>query len=214
MFTGLIEEGGHIEDIRHGAQGITFRIKAQKILDDMAIGDSIAVDGVCLSVIEKGATGFTVQAVAETLTKSTLAGLRRGDEVNLERALRSADRLGGHFVQGHIDGIGEIIAIRKQGESATMRIKIPPRLVRYIGRKGSIAINGVSLTVAEIDHDKIEIALVPITLRDTNLNRMHPGSRVNIEVDILAKYVENLLHPNPTEDSDSLNGIKKWGYEH
>lgn len=166
------------------------RIQAPVLPD--RVGASVAVDGVCLTATVVHPDGFEADVVAETLARTTLGDLRPGDVVNLERALPASGRFDGHFVQGHVDATGEVVAIQPEGDGSRMVLRVPPGVLRYVVEKGSLAVSGVSLTVAAVRDDLVEVALVPHTLANTNLGRRRPGDRVNLEADILAKYVERL----------------------
>jgi len=194
MFTGLIEEVGRI--VTTGRQGniMDFTIEARTVCDDLSIGDSISVNGACLTVTATGSPVFTVQAVEETLKRTTLGKLKRGICVNLERALRIGDRLGGHLVQGHVDGIGQITSLRKSGENALFSITAESDIERYIVEKGSVTVDGISLTVTFVRNGEFGVSVVPHTLSATTLGNTRTGNMVNIETDILAKYIEKLLH--------------------
>ena len=211
MFTGIIEETGKIKNISSNASGKQFEIQAQRVIEDAHPGDSIAIDGVCLSVTTIGKDVFTVQAVRETLQRTTLDLLRKGDVVNLERAMRADGRFGGHFVQGHVDGVAKLRSKKIQGESALLFFSIPAELKKYIVPKGSIALNGISLTVAAMDSESITVAVIPITLRDTSLGLKKDGDSVNVEVDMLAKYVENFMDRKDEKKTIS-QGMREWGY--
>lgn len=211
MFTGIIEEIGRVERLHSIPEGKLLQIQAQKILTDLSLGDSVAIDGVCLSVAQLNSSSFSVLAVEETLDRTTFGQIKVGTSVNLERAMSASSRFGGHFVQGHIDGTGQIVSIRNIGEAARMSIQIPSELSQFIVEKGSIAINGVSLTIARKKMTLIEIALIPLTLENTNLGQKREGEWVNIEVDILSKYVVNLLKPTAAELL-SVEKIEEWGY--
>jgi riboflavin synthase len=163
--------------------------------EEIADGESVAVDGVCLTVAGRGEGRFEADVVAETLARTTLGSLAPGSAVHLERALRLGDRLGGHLVQGHVDGMGEVRELRRRGGDVRLRMGLPLELRRYVALKGSIAVQGVSLTVAALDADAFEVALVPQTLSRTGLGRLQGGDRVNVEVDLLARYLESLLGP-------------------
>jgi len=162
-------------------------------LTELSLGDSINVNGVCLTIVEKKGQVITVDISSETLQRTNLSTIREGDEVNLERALRLADRLGGHFVTGHVDGVGTITEERKEGDFLHIRIRMPQSVMKYVVQKGSIAIDGISLTVNECQGDEIRITLIPFTLQRTTLLEKRVGERVNVETDILGKYVESLL---------------------
>jgi len=212
MFTGLIEEVGKISRVTSNPEGKLFEISSTKVIVDLHVGDSVAVDGACLSVVSVMNDRFTAQAVDETLTRTTLVHFKSGVQVNLERAMPANGRFGGHFVQGHVDGVGSISSIVKTGNSATITVQVPDELKQYIVPKGSIAINGISLTVAGIDGNSITVSVIPISLTDTNLSRKKVGDYLNIEVDILAKYIEKLVTNRGSDESINEDRIKQWGY--
>ena len=210
MFTGLIEEIGTLQRSIPNQDGRELQISAAKILEDVQLGDSIAIDGVCLSVTDFSSQWFKVQAVHETLGKTTLGNLTGGSKINLERAMSARGRFGGHIVQGHVDGTGKILAINHYQQSAEIEIEIPRHLMKYIVPKGSIAISGISLTVAEKMDRSIKIAVIPITLKDTNLGTKKTGDPVNLETDLFAKYIENFI--TQKNSPDIITNMKKWGY--
>ena len=188
MFTGIVEETGKVVEARsHG-----LRIAGAAVMDDLAVGDSIAVNGVCLTVTERGAESFDVDLSDETLARTNLGGQAPGALVNLERALTPSSRMGGHIVQGHVDGVGEIAALAGPPENRTLRVRVPPEIARYVVHKGFVAVDGVSLTVAAQDGAEFSVAVIPYTEAHTALKERKPGDRVNIEADVLAKYVERL----------------------
>ncbi len=193
MFTGLIEEIGVIERIVPHGRATDLVIKAGRVLGDVAEGDSIAVSGVCLTVTGFDAATFTVQAVAETLRRATLSGLTRGARVNLERSLSLGDRLGGHLVQGHVDGTGTVTAVRGGADNKEFTIAHPPELGRYVAEKGSIAVDGISLTVTALGSGTFGVSVIAHTLTATTLAHTRTGDRVNLETDVIAKYVERLM---------------------
>ena len=195
MFTGLVEEGGTILERRATEAGARIVIGARVVLDGLRQGDSVAVNGACLTAVEIGDDRFAVDAVAETLRRTALGGLDAGDRVNLERALVAGARLDGHIVQGHVDGTGTVRAVRPEGESAIVEIAADPAQLRYIVEKGSVAVDGVSLTVAGRLPDAFTVALIPHTMTATTLGPQALGRAVNLEVDVLAKYVEALVAP-------------------
>lgn len=195
MFTGLVEEIGRVVDVTPGAQGARVTIAARVVTDGLALGDSVAVDGACLTAVEVAEGSFTVEAVAETLRRTCLGDRSPGDAVNLERALPAGARLGGHIVQGHVDGTGIVSETREEGESVVMRVAAPPEVLRYVVEKGSITVDGVSLTVAGRDEGSFRVALIPHTMSATTLGPAARGRRVNLEVDLVAKYVEALARP-------------------
>lgn len=196
MFTGLIEEVGTVARIDGGPEGARIGIGTSIVQDGLAIGDSVAVDGACLTAVTVSDEGFAVDCVAETLRRTSLGAKREGDGVNLERALRAGGRIGGHFMQGHVDGLVECRAIRQDGDGIRLDMRAEPPLLRYIVEKGSIALDGVSLTVASRAPDGFEIALIPHTIAETTLGADVAGRSLNLEVDVLAKYVEALAAPH------------------
>ncbi len=193
IFTGLVMETGRVRRVERRASGAYFVIEAHKVLEGTRIGDSIAVNGLDLTVTTMGADYFTADASLETLSRSTLGELRIGSRVNLERALGVGERLGGHMAQGHIDGTGSLISSTPEGNAYRMRFGAPHELRRYIAMKGSITVDGISLTVAGLGENWFEVAVIPHTWRETTLAELRSGDKVNLEVDVLAKYVERLL---------------------
>ncbi len=194
MFTGLIEDIGTVAQLQPISQGLALGIGSKVITDDLNLGDSVAVNGVCLTVTQFSGAHFTVKAVQETLDRSTLGGLKIGGNVNLERAIRFGDRMGGHFVQGHVDGTGVILRKEKIGSAYWFDISVPAEFDRYIIYKGSIAVDGISLTVARKSVGSISISVILHTYQNTNLHYLSVNDRVNIELDMMAKYIENLLN--------------------
>ena len=192
MFTGIVRERGRVLAADQNGGGVRLRIAAPHTAASASPGDSVAVSGVCLTAVAVNDGELAFDAVPESLSRTTLGELAAGEEVNLEPALRAGDPLGGHYVQGHVDGIGRVRSLEQEGEGARLRLDVPPELLRYCVEKGSLAVDGVSLTIAELDDDGVAIALVPHTLRETTLAALGPGDGVNLEVDVLAKYVERL----------------------
>ena len=192
MFTGLIADVGSVTALERAGAGATLRIST-RLADELSEGDSIAVNGVCLTATSVGEGAFQAQAMSETLTRSSLGALRAQGQVNLELPLRVQDRLGGHVVLGHVDGTGTVRAIRDEGFARVLEIEVEPSLRRYLVEKGSVAIDGVSLTVSALPVDGFAVSLIPETLRRTNLGALEEGALVNIEVDMLAKHLERLL---------------------
>ncbi len=192
MFTGLVQGIGRIAAREVTDAGARLQIETP-LVSELRAGDSIAVNGVCLSAAALENGSFTADAMNETLSRTSLGGLAPGAEVNLELPLRASDRLGGHVVQGHVDGVGEIAEVASDGIARRVRIEAPPEVLRYVIEKGSIAVDGVSLTVAGLDDRSFTVSLIPETLQRTNLGHAGPGDRVNLEVDVLAKYVEKLM---------------------
>lgn len=193
MFTGIIADVGSIAEKHDREGGLRLRIATQKLdMSDVQLGDSIAVNGVCLTAVELGKNSFTVDVSKETL-HCTVGLEQQGAEVNLEKALRLSDRLGGHLVSGHVDGVGEVIEFHNLGESWKLTVRAPKALSKYIAAKGSITINGVSLTVNQVEGQVFHVNLIPHTLQETTLKHLHPDSRVNLEVDMIARYVERMM---------------------
>jgi len=194
VFTGLIQEVGTVESVDSNADGARLRVAAS-LGADLAAGDSIAVDGVCLTATGAGAEGFEAEAMNRTLEVTALGDLGPGSRVNLEPAMRASDRFGGHVVQGHVDGIGEVASVERDGFARRLRVALPPGLLRYAIDRGSVALSGVSLTVAALGEGWIEVSLVPETLERTTLGEAEPGRKLNVECDVVAKYVERLVQP-------------------
>jgi riboflavin synthase len=194
MFTGLIQNVGTVEALESGSGGARLRI-ATSLGPEIALGDSVAVNGICLTATAADADGFETEAMNQTLEVTALGGIESGDRVNLELAMLASDRLGGHIVQGHVDGVGEVAAITEDGFARRVRVALGPDLLRYAVDKGSITLSGVSLTIAELGEGWVEVSLIPDTLERTNLGDLTPGSKLNVECDIVAKYVERLLAP-------------------
>lgn len=204
MFTGLVEEIGHVDSVEPQGDAVRLGIAASTVLSDAQLGDSIAVNGVCLTVAELEEGTFIADVMKESLNRSSLGELEVGSAVNLERAVLPTTRLGGHIVQGHVDGTGTLLSRTPSEHWEVLRFSLPRELARYVVEKGSIAVQGTSLTVSAVsaDEDKpgadgfFEVSLIPTTLRDTVFGAMAPGARVNLEVDVVAKYVEKMVHPN------------------
>lgn len=194
MFTGIVAATGTVERLETGGGGIRLSVNAGALdLSDAVAGESIAVGGVCLTVTAFSETGFSADVSGETLAATTLGELEPGSPVNLERALRAGDRLGGHLVTGHVDGVGEVKDLAAEGESRRLVLRVPGELAQYVARKGSLTVDGVSLTVNAVEGAECEINLVPHTLSVTTLGRLEPGDRVNLEVDLVARYLERQL---------------------
>jgi riboflavin synthase len=192
VFTGLVADLGTVSGVEAGGEGQRLLIESN-LTGELGEGDSVAVNGVCLTATTISGRVFTADVMHETLRRSSLAGVAPGSRVNLELPLRAHDRLGGHFVQGHVDGVGTIAAVEEDGFARVVTIEAPPGLLRYVVEKGSIAVDGVSLTVASVTEDTFAVSLIPETLERTNLGAAAPGTPVNLEVDVLAKYVEKLV---------------------
>ncbi len=198
MFTGIVQAIGRIKSSVPAAQGRRLEIEAGALpLDDVRLGDSIAVSGACLTVTAQSESTFSVDVSPETLAHTTLGTRAAGSRVNLEKALRLADRLGGHLVSGHVDGVGEVLARETRAEYVFFRLRAPTSLARYIAHKGSICVEGVSLTVNRVEGAEFELLLIPHTLRETTLDELHPGHCANLEVDLIARYLERMLETAP-----------------
>ncbi len=193
MFTGLVEELGTVKSIADNAGGVRIVIAAKLVTGDIADGDSIAVNGVCLTALDITQSTFAADMSPETLARTTLGNLIKGSPVNLERAVTPATRLGGHIVQGHVDGRGSFVSAEPQGDFWTVRIGFSSELARYFVHKGSVTVEGISLTIASLADEYFDIAVIPKTWEMTNLSSLEPGDAVNLEIDIIAKYVERML---------------------
>jgi len=193
MFTGIVEELGTVEAVEEQGDSIRLTVRAETVLSDAGLGDSIAVNGCCLTVAERTGETWTADVMQETLDKTSLHGVTPGDVVNLERAVTPQTRLGGHIVQGHVDGVGTVVGRTPSEHWEVVEVSLPAGLGRYLVDKGSITVDGVSLTVVEAREDSFTVSLIPETLARTTLGRRQPGERVNLEVDVLAKHVEKLL---------------------
>lgn len=193
MFTGIIEELGHVEAIERTDGGARLTVVAPRSVADLSIGDSIAVNGTCLTAVHIADGRFEAEAVLETLTRTNLGDLAVGSPVNLERPMRADGRFDGHIVQGHVDGVGTVAALTEEGDGYRLTVAMPSELAPYVVEKGSITIDGISLTVAALGSDAIEVAIIPHTMQATVLGTRQVGDRVNLEVDVVAKYVERML---------------------
>lgn len=212
MFTGIVEEIGIIQKIKTLSGGKQFLVKASRVLEDLSAEDSIAINGVCLTATDVEQVGFTATAVEETLKKSTLDALRERDSVNLERAMKMNGRLGGHIVQGHVDGVGKVVSITKKGTGSLFKIDVPDTIIQLTVSKGSIAIDGISLTIAEIEGNQITVAVIPFTMENTNMGSLKPGMNVNLESDIIGKYVQKLLHSHQGRSKMDEQWLRSMGY--
>lgn len=201
MFTGIVEEVGRVGAIHRGAKSFTIEVEATKVLEETSVGDSIATNGVCLTVTGINENGFSADVMPETVSRTALGELRAGSPVNLERALSLQTRLGGHIVSGHIDGTGRITDRRQDDTALWLTIECEGKLLRYIIEKGSVTLQGVSLTVARVDERSFSVSLIPHTQTATTLHNARVGDLVNIENDIIAKYVEKLLGKEPVDDN-------------
>lgn len=209
MFTGIIEEMGSIAAIQKGSKSFRITLNCRKVLADAKMGDSIAVNGVCLTVSGLTGSSFSADVMAETVRRSALGDLKVGSRVNLERAMLAGGRFGGHIVSGHIDGTGRIREFKKEDNAVWVTIETEPKLLRYIVEKGSIAIDGISLTVADLSQDAFKVSVIPHTRAETTLLLKNAGDRVNLENDIIGKYVERLLYNSSGEEGSRTEGIGK-----
>lgn len=218
MFTGIVEELGSIKTVAHSTRSVKLTVKANKILEDMNLGDSIAVSGACLTVVGFTDNEFTADVMPETLKRTALADIRSGDFVNLERALSLNTRLGGHIVSGHVDGVGEIVSMDKDDNAVIIKIKVNESLAKYVIEKGSVTIDGISLTVVKCGNTWFSVSIIPHTASVTTLAIKKPGDFVNIENDIIGKYVERLLGFQVTNDLNnkknnlSMDFLKENGF--
>lgn len=215
MFTGLVADIGVVERVMpRGGGGARLTLRPSRLaVDALALGESVACSGACLSVVERGGGLVSFEAVPETLARTTLGGWRVGTRVNLERALALGDRMGGHLVQGHVDAVGEVLARAPEGQGARLTVALPPELAPLVAEKGSIAVDGVSLTVAAVGRDRFQVALIPDSLSRTTLGEAAPGARVNLEADLIARHVARLLAVSGGAQG-GLTGadLARWGY--
>ncbi|WP_186423230.1 riboflavin synthase [Lacrimispora celerecrescens] len=212
MFTGIIEEIGRIQTVRKGAESSSISVQAKIIMQDVRIGDSIAVNGVCLTVTAFSRSGFTADVMHETFNRSSLGSLPTGSLVNLERAMPANGRFGGHIVSGHIDGTGTVSAIQKDDNAVWYTIKTPPGILRYIIEKGSVAIDGISLTVANVGRDCFRVSIIPHTASITTLSNRRVGDTVNLENDCIGKYVERLMGIQQSKHNITTGFLTKYGF--
>ena len=217
MFTGIIEELGRVRSLERRGECVRMRVEAHAVSEGTREGDSIAVNGVCLTALEVSADGFSADGSRETLQRSTLGRLRAGSVVNLERAVTPTTRLGGHIMQGHVDARGRFLSAEEHSGSWTVRIGYPLEIARYLVFKGSVAVEGISLTVAALADDYFEIAVIPKTWAVTNLSHLRPGDEVNLEADIIAKYVERILAVGRAREGEAggltLEKLADLGYK-
>lgn len=204
MFTGIVEEVGTVKKMTRGIYSAVLTIQARTVLEHTKIGDSIAVNGVCLTVTQLFSNGFSADVMHETIDRSSLAHLAVGSAVNLERAMSANGRFGGHLVAGHVDGLGQISHIRRDDTAVWYTIHTAPAILRYVVEKGSVTVDGISLTVAAVDREGFSISTIPHTVSQTNLHDRHEGDIVNLETDLIGKYVEKLLRPVPEETHSSI----------
>lgn len=206
MFTGIIEELGKVVSLKRGSQAAVLTIEGNIIFDDLKLGDSVAVNGVCLTVSHMSGNIFQADVMNETFHRSSLGSLQKGDYVNLERAMAADGRFGGHMVAGHIDAVGELTGKKKDDNAVWFTIKVPPQVMRYCVEKGSIALDGISLTIAKLGEDTISVSMIPHTMEHTNFAAKKTGDWINLENDMVGKYVEKLLQ-TPKEKEKKTSGI-------
>jgi riboflavin synthase len=212
VFTGIIEEIGTVEKISMRGNNLKLKIKASKVLNDLEVGNSINIDGACQTVIETDPVSFTVEAVEETLKKTNLGQLKTNDPVNLERSLRFSDRLGGHLVSGHVDCTGKIKSILKKDGSLLYEFELPGEYSGYLVEKGSVAVDGVSLTIVEVKGDSFSVSIIPFTLQNTSLGLKRVGDQVNIETDLIGKYVERIAASKKDKSVITEEWLKEKGW--
>ena len=217
MFTGIVEEIGAVRTVVSGSEWGSLSIGARQVLEDTRRGDSIAVNGVCLTVTKLGSGTFDADVMAESIRRTNLGDLKSGDRVNLERALRLCDRLGGHIVGGHVDGTGQIRSLVREDNAVWVTIETKPEILKYIIEKGSITIDGISLTVAYVDHEIFKVSIIPHTGEETTLLKKKAGDKVNLENDLIGKYVEKLLggggeDRKPAKETISEDYLRKYGF--
>jgi len=214
VFTGLIEEMGKIERLVKGPQSARLTVAAQLVPEGLRVGDSVAVNGVCLTVTAPGQRAFTADVMAETLARSNLGQLVPGEQVNLERALRFGDRVGGHLVSGHVDGVGSITRKEQHDIAVVVTVAAPGEVLRYVASKGSVAVDGISLTVVAVQEDWFSVSLIPHTYRNTTLGGKENGAPVNLEVDVLARYIERFVSSRPQPGQSAITGdfLREHGY--
>ncbi|MFA8436259.1 MAG: riboflavin synthase [Marinifilaceae bacterium] len=217
MFTGLVEEIGTIRSIQQGAKSIKLTVSATKIMDDVKLGDSIATNGVCLTVTSFDSKGFSADVMPETMRRSNLGDQKTGSRVNLERALRVGDRLGGHMVSGHIDGVGQLVGFEEEDNAIWVSIAASKEILKYVIEKGSIAIDGISLTVAYVDDKIFKVSIIPLTQEDTTLTSKKVGEKINLECDLTAKYIEKFMFYREQEEEKqgsriSMDFLKENGF--
>lgn len=205
MFTGIVEEKGIVLALKRGGSSTRLSIKAKKVFSDLKMGDSVAVNGVCLTVAGLAENVFTADIMNETLDRSSLGELRVNDNVNLERAMLADGRFGGHIVTGHIDGVGKIATVQKDGNAVWYKVNASQRLMRYVVEKGSVAIDGISLTVAKVENDSFSVSVIPHTAKETVLSAKGIGDTVNLENDVVGKYVERLLNVGSSKEENKTS---------
>ena len=194
MFTGIVEELGSVVSLKRGSKAAILTIKGEKIFEDLRLGDSVAVNGVCLTATHISGNTFQADVMNETFHRSSLENLKKGDVVNLERAMAANGRFGGHMVAGHVDDTGELLSIKQDDNAVWFTIKISPKIRKYCIEKGSIALDGISLTIAKLTKDTVSVSMIPHTIKNTNFGYKKPGDRINLENDMVGKYIDQLIH--------------------
>lgn len=213
MFTGIIEELGAVQSIKRGGEQFILEIMAPKLVPGLEIGDSVAVNGICLTVTTKTGGGFTVDVMPETVSKTDLSDLRVGEMVNLERAMTLSSRLGGHMVAGHVDGVGVVRSKLSQKNALVIKIAAPPTVTRYLIERGSIAVDGISLTVIDYGEDHVTVSIIPHTAKVTTLGFKGPGDRVNLEADLIGKYVEKFISNRQGKSPElTIDKLREYGF--
>lgn len=210
MFTGIIEEKGKIEAVKHGAKSCELLISANKIFDDLKIGDSVAVNGICLTATDVKPPLFTADVMAETIRRTSIGEIPKGGYVNLERAMQLNGRFGGHIVSGHIDGTGTVISMKREDNAVWVTIRADSKILKYIIEKGSVALDGISLTVANVENDRFSVSVIPHTAQETTLLDKKSGDKINIECDVVGKYIERFTHNK--NEGITVEMLSKYGF--
>ena len=206
MFTGIIEELGTVISLKRGSQSAVLTIQGKQIFEDLKLGDSVAVNGVCLTATHISGTTFQADVMNETFHRSSLGNLKKGDVVNLERAMAANGRFGGHIVAGHVDDVGTLVDIRKDDNAVWFTIKASKKILKYCIEKGSITLDGISLTIAKLTEDTLAVSMIPHTIQNTNFGYKKPGDFVNLENDMVGKYIDRLIHFNQEETKEKQSG--------
>ena len=212
MFTGIVEEMGVVRSIENRSGNQCTTLDAQEVMSDIQVGDSISLAGVCHTVVGFDARGFWVESVSETLRRTTLGKLRVGSKINLERSMKMGDRLGGHLVAGHVDGVGKVVDRQDSAGSVVLRIEMGEDLSRYVAEKGSVTVDGISLTVVSVASREFTVSIIPHTLEVTTISGLRPGEQVNLEVDMVARYLERLVTKGSVDSDLTQSGIQAMGY--
>lgn len=206
MFTGIIEELGSVVSLKRGSKSAILTLKGEKIFEDLKLGDSVAVNGVCLTATQINGHIFQADVMNETFNRSSLGNLKKGDVVNLERAMAANGRFGGHMVAGHVDDTGELLSIKQDDNAVWFTIKISQKIRKYCIEKGSIALDGISLTIAKLTNDTVSVSMIPHTIKNTNFGYKKPGDRINLENDMVGKYIDQLIHLKQEDEDEQTSG--------